>query len=52
MASEPESPQADGVAPRRGCVAWIVFVVAIGAMLALAGGCMAAVYWPLVERIL
>lgn len=35
--------------PRNGFVAWLVFILAVGAVLALAGGCMAYMYAPLFD---
>ncbi|WP_393916480.1 hypothetical protein [Halostreptopolyspora alba] len=40
------SDQARDTRPRHGFLAWFVFVVAVGAVLTLAGGCVAMVYGP------
>lgn len=40
------SDQVRDARPRHGFLAWFVFVVAVVVVLALAGGCMAMVYGP------
>lgn len=45
----PETPEgADGATapPRHGFWAWLVFILAVGAVLALAGSCTAYIYRP------
>ncbi len=41
-----DSANGGGGAPRHGFWAWLVFILAVGAVLALAAGCMAFMYAP------
>ncbi|MDA2803127.1 hypothetical protein [Nocardiopsis suaedae] len=44
---DPEAVSGPTLPPRHGFWAWLVFILAVGAVLALAGGCMAYMYRPL-----
>ncbi|MDA2812694.1 hypothetical protein O4J56_18765 [Nocardiopsis sp. RSe5-2] len=46
-AGSAEAASGPTVPPRNGFWAWLVFILAVGAVLALAGGCMAYMYGPL-----
>ncbi|CAM3913823.1 hypothetical protein NOGI109294_18385 [Nocardiopsis gilva] len=41
------SPQRPDHRPRHGFLAWLVFILAVGSMLALIGGCMTVLYAPI-----
>ncbi|CAM3741612.1 hypothetical protein [Nocardiopsis rhodophaea] len=45
--SSSSSPQRPDHRPRHGFLAWAVFILAVGSMLALIGGCMTVLYAPL-----
>lgn len=51
MVSDPPAPPQAGTASRRGCLSWVFFLFAVAVLLAVAAGCMALIYQPLVADV-